>query len=79
MAVAAELYKRILDKIEANGYDNFNTRAYLSREEKMMAVPPLWFKTVSGGWEKARQDAQLAAASPATGSDTLVRDKVKTP
>ena len=79
VAVAAELYKRILDKIEANGYDNFNTRAYLSREEKMMAVPPLWFKTVSGGWEKAREDAQLAAAPPATGSDTLVRDKVKTP
>jgi len=43
VAVAAELYKGILDKIESNDYDNFNTRAYLSREQKMMAVPPLWF------------------------------------
>ena len=42
VAVAAELYKKILDKIESNGYDNFNTRAYLSREQKMMAVPPLY-------------------------------------
>jgi hypothetical protein len=51
VAVAAELYKGILDKIEANGYDNFNTRAYLTKEEKMLSVPPLWFKTVSGGWK----------------------------
>lgn len=60
VAVAAELYKGILDKIEANGYDNFNTRAYLSKEAKMMAVPPLWFKTVSGGWEEARRKALAA-------------------
>ena len=46
VAVAAELYKGILDKIEANGYDNFNSRAYLTKEEKMLSVPPLWFKTV---------------------------------
>ena len=51
VAVAAELYKGILDKIEANGYDNFNSRAYLTKEEKMLSVPPLWFKTVSGGWK----------------------------
>jgi len=57
VAVAAELYKGILDKIESNDYDNFNTRAYLSREQKMMAVPPLWFKTVTGGWDEVRRNS----------------------
>ena len=61
VAVASELYKSILDKIELNGYDNFNTRAYLSSEEKMMAVPPLWFKTVTGGWEKVRRQAEATS------------------
>jgi len=41
VAVAAELYKGILGKIEENNYDNFNTRAYMSSEQKLIAVPPL--------------------------------------
>jgi phytoene synthase len=61
VAVAAELYKNILDKIEANDYDNFNTRAYLTGEEKMLKVPPLWLKTVTGGWEEVRQKAKASS------------------
>jgi hypothetical protein len=62
VAVAAELYKGILDKIEANGYDNFNSRAYLTKEEKMLSVPPLWFKTVSGGWKVCTLPLSLSLA-----------------
>jgi hypothetical protein len=64
VAVAAELYKGILDKIEANGYDNFNTRAYLTKEEKMLSVPPLWFKTVSGGWKVCTLALSLSPSLP---------------
>jgi len=63
VAVAAELYKGILDKVEENNYDNFNTRAYLSSESKMLAVPPLWLKTVTGGWEEVRRKAIAEASS----------------
>lgn len=56
VAVAGELYKGILDKIEANGYDNFNQRAYLSAPEKIVAVPPLWLKTVTGGWGEVSKE-----------------------
>ena len=33
VAVAAELYKGILDELEKNDYDNFNKRAFLTREQ----------------------------------------------
>ena len=52
VAVAGELYKEILHKLVANGYDNFSQRAYLTKEEKFLKVPPLWFKTATGGWSR---------------------------
>jgi len=58
VAVAAELYKGILDELEKNDYDNFNKRAFLSREQKLLAVPPLWLKTITGGWEKERKEVE---------------------
>ena len=33
-----DMYSTILDKIEANNYDNFNKRAYTSKFEKLMIV-----------------------------------------
>ena len=53
MGVALELYRGILDQLVANGYDNFNKRAYVSKEQKLLAIPGLWWRTVTGGWGKA--------------------------
>ena len=33
------LYRKILDAIEVNGYDNFNTRAYVPTHEKLLLLP----------------------------------------
>lgn len=52
VGVAAELYKEILAKLLVNDYDNFSKRAYVSKERKLLQLPLLWFKTVTGGWAK---------------------------
>ncbi|KAJ1496190.1 isoprenoid synthase domain-containing protein [Baffinella frigidus] len=52
VAVAGELYKEILYKLQNNAYDNFANRAYLTKEEKFLKVPPLWLKTATGGWTR---------------------------
>merc|ERR1719265_1812647 len=41
-----DLYGRILDKIEDNGYDNFNKRAYTTGLEKLGILPGSWFKSM---------------------------------
>lgn len=33
------LYSQILDEIEANDYDNFTKRAYVSKVKKLAALP----------------------------------------
>jgi len=38
-------YSCILDKIEANNYDNFEKRAYTSKFEKLALLPGAWWKT----------------------------------
>ena len=38
-----DMYSSILDKIEANNYDNFNKRAYTSKLEKLMIIPKSYF------------------------------------
>ena len=42
---AGDIYKKILDKIEANDYDNFRKRAYVPRAEKFLELPKVWLKT----------------------------------
>jgi len=42
-----DMYSTILDKIEANNYDNFSKRAYTSKFEKLMMLPKSYAK-VSG-------------------------------
>jgi phytoene/squalene synthetase len=37
-----DLYSRILDKIEENGYDNLNKRAYTTGLEKLQILPGSW-------------------------------------
>jgi phytoene synthase len=43
IAAAADLYRRILDKIIANDYDVFRSRAHLGTMEKLARVPALWW------------------------------------
>ena len=38
------LYRRILDAIQANGYDNFNLRAYVPSHTKLLLLPVAYFK-----------------------------------
>ncbi len=44
--LARHNYARILDQIEANGYDVFTHRAYLSLSRKMAILPRVWWNTV---------------------------------
>jgi phytoene synthase len=37
-----DLYSRILDVVERNGYDNFNKRAYTTKLEKLSILPGSW-------------------------------------
>lgn len=43
IAAAADLYRAILDKIVANGYDVFQTRARLGAKDKIARLPRLWW------------------------------------
>lgn len=45
IAAAAELYRGILDAIEANGGDVFHNRAHLSSWDKVKRLPGIWWKT----------------------------------
>ncbi|KAG9131047.1 hypothetical protein Leryth_006777 [Lithospermum erythrorhizon] len=40
------LYRQILDEIEANDYNNFTRRAYVSKSKKILALPAAYFKSV---------------------------------
>lgn len=53
-----DLYRKILERIEANGYDNFRKRAYVSKLEKFLQLP--------SSYMKCRQAAQEAARNPAS-------------
>jgi len=39
-------YGKILDKIEENGYDSLNYRAYVSKWEKLAEIPFSWYRTL---------------------------------
>lgn len=41
---ALMLYRQILDVIEANDYDVFNRRAFVSDWRKLLFIPISWFK-----------------------------------
>jgi phytoene synthase len=41
-----DCYGKILDKIEENGYDTLNYRAYVSKQEKLFEIPFSWYRTL---------------------------------
>lgn len=42
IGAAARVYRGILDKIPANGYDVYNRRAFLTLREKFVMLPRIW-------------------------------------
>jgi phytoene synthase len=50
IAASAVLYRGILNKIEANGYDVFNHRAHLTNSEKLQLLPGIWWQTKGQRW-----------------------------
>lgn len=40
-----DCYRKILDKIEDNGYDSLTKRAYVDKWEKMRTIPFSWYRT----------------------------------
>ena len=47
VAAAAELYRTILDDIEAHNYDVFTRRAYISNQRKFLRIPGIWWRTMT--------------------------------
>ena len=43
--VSLDCYRKILYKIEENDYDTLNTRAYVSKWEKLCTIPLSWYRT----------------------------------
>lgn len=41
-----DCYGKILDKIEENGYDSLNKRAYVDKWEKLFTIPFSWYRTL---------------------------------
>ena len=41
-----DAYGKILDKIEENGYDSLNQRAYVDKWEKLFTIPFSWYRTL---------------------------------
>ena len=45
IAAASRVYRGILDKLAANGYDAYTRRAHLTTREKLVQLPQIWFAT----------------------------------
>lgn len=40
------LYRQILDEIEANDYNNFTKRAYVSKSKKLLSLPMAYARSI---------------------------------
>ena len=56
------LYSKILDAIEANGYDNFNVRAYVPTHKKLLLLPLAFVKAMATP-TLSEEDAAVAVAA----------------
>lgn len=52
VAAALDVYRAILEKIEANDYDVFHRRASLSSSEKIRRLPAIWWQGLKSGFER---------------------------
>lgn len=53
IGAAAELYRAILDDIEAHDYDVFTRRAHVSDRRKIKSLPGIWRRARSNGYHQA--------------------------
>jgi phytoene synthase len=56
------LYRQILDSIEANGYNNFNRRAYVPKWRKLASLPAAFAKAALPQLNPGYQAAMAAGA-----------------
>lgn len=54
-----DLYRKILERIESNGYDNFRKRAYVSKLEKFMTLPSSYLKCMEAAKQAERSKKPL--------------------
>jgi phytoene synthase len=50
IGAAAELYRAILDDVEANHYDVFNRRAHVKGSKKLRKLPGIWWRSKIGSY-----------------------------
>ena len=58
IAAAAELYRTILDDIEAHDYDVFNRRSYISTWGKLRRLPGIWRRSFFGAYPLGTTQAE---------------------
>ena len=69
--LALELYARILDKIEENGYDVFSRRASVPLSRKLLAVPPVLLTAgLPSALQRGRPAREAAHVVPPVNVDT---------
>ncbi len=54
IAASAELYRAILEDIEAHDYDVFSRRAFVSNWNKIRRLPGIWWRTKTRAYYKVR-------------------------
>jgi phytoene synthase len=60
---ALEIYRQILIRLEANGYDNLTKRAYVSKTEKFSMLPGIWWKSFTSQPEAFAPPREMGKAN----------------
>jgi len=68
IAAAAELYRAILDDIEAHDYDVFSRRAHTTKREKLANLPGIWWRSKTNQYIHLAEE--LVHNQPALVADT---------
>ena len=66
--ISLDSYGKILNKIEENGYDSLNFRAYVSKCEKFAEIPFSWYRTLD-----VAREFPLPGEKPAPSIEELKR------
>ena len=61
------MYRGILDRIEANEYNNFTMRAYVPKWQKMLALPAAFLRSQYAP-NLARHERETTAVAPSSSS-----------
>ncbi|CAM9486315.1 unnamed protein product [Chrysoparadoxa australica] len=71
-----DMYGKILQSLEQNGYDNFRNRAYVSKTDKLLTLPLSWLRTLTpatDGPEVTAKAAKLVMELAANPADDVFR------